>query len=117
MEIKLQNVADGVATILLYKHFGFDKVRGAGVNGSEVAEHIQALNEYSSLNPENPVNSIEIKINSPGGDVQEGYSVCDAILSSKIPVTTNIVGMAYSIAGVVAMCGHKKKMSEFDTRW
>lgn len=115
MKIKFSNVADGKATILLYKHFGYDKNKGEGINGSLIAEHIQALNEYSINNPDNAITGIEVKINSPGGDVHNGFSVCEALLSSKIPVTTNVVGMAYSIAGVVAMCGHKKKMSDYAT--
>lgn len=99
---------------MLYKHFGNDG-NEVGVDGSLIANEIHYINEYNSQNNGEAIECIEVKINSPGGSVQDGLSICDAILTSKIPVTTNIVGMAYSMAGVVAMCGHKKVMNDYAT--
>lgn len=110
VKLRFSNIANNNAEIRLYKHFGFDKDLGQGVDGSLIADEIRYLNEcYPELT------NIDVKINSVGGSVQEGLSVCSAILDSKIPVTTINKGMAYSIAGVVAMCGHKRKMVDFGT--
>ena len=111
MKLNFTNISDGTATIMLYKDLGgFD-----GIDGSLIAQDIHWMNEYGVANPNDAPKTIEIKINSMGGNVQDGLSICNAILSSSIPVTTNIVGMAYSMAGVVAMCGTKKKMSDYAT--
>ena len=110
--VKLQftNISNENATILLYKHFGYDAELGYGIDGSQVANEIQWMNEnYPELK------NIDVKINSFGGTVSDGLSVCSAILDSKIPVTTHNSGMAYSIAGVVLMCGNTRKMADFAT--
>lgn len=96
--------------MLLYKHIGMDDDLGYGIDGSYFANEIQFLNEaYPELK------LIKVRINSIGGSVAEGLSICSAILNSKIPVDTFIDGMAYSMAGVIAMCGRKKYMADFGT--
>jgi ATP-dependent protease ClpP protease subunit len=110
--VKLQftNISNQNATILLYKHFGYDNEMGYGIDGSLVANEIHFLNEqYPELK------NIDVKINSYGGSVNDGLSICSAILDSKIPVTTWNSGMAYSIAGVVLMCGNTRKMADYAT--
>lgn len=104
-KLKLTNVSDGVATILVYGSIGTEVI------GSQVANEIHWLNEHES----EEVKEIVIKINSMGGDIVDGLSICSAILDSKIHVTTIINGMAYSIAGVIAMCGHTRKMKDYGT--
>lgn len=79
-----------------------------GIDGSCFASEINWINEL-----ENPPKKIEVRINSYGGSVFEGYSIISAIINSKIPVETYISGMAYSIAGIIAMCGKRVKMSDF----
>jgi ATP-dependent protease ClpP protease subunit/regulator of replication initiation timing len=98
------NINKDVATLRLYGEVGYD------VNGIEIANEINFINEYY---PE--IKSIEVKINSMGGSVEHGLSICSAMLESAIPVTTIINGMAYSIAGVIAMCGSKRKMKDYGT--
>lgn len=98
------NINNEVATMLLYGEIGYD------VNGVSVANEIKMINEYYS-----DCKKIEMKINSMGGNVNDGLSICSAMLDSKIPCETTINGMAYSIAGVIAMCGTKRKMADFGT--
>lgn len=96
--------------MLIYKHIGLDDDLGYGVDGAYFANEMQYLNEaYPELE------CIKVRINSVGGSVSEGLSICSAILNSKIPVDTYIDGMAYSMAGVIAMCGRKKYMADFGT--
>ena len=94
---------DGKATMLCYKHIGYDESLGYGIDGNNFANEVLWLNQYSECK------SIEVRINSIGGSVSEGLSICSAILNSEKPVTTIIDGMAYSMAGVIAMCGTKRK--------
>lgn len=108
---KLSNISDGVATIRIYKHIGDDADLGYGVNGEWIAEDIAMLNESYS----DQVKTINIRINSFGGSVQHGLSIVSAILNSKIPCNTYIDGMAYSMAGVIAICGVKKYMADYGT--
>jgi len=62
--------------------------------------------------PEDVVNVI---INSPGGDVSEGFAIHDYLvdLKSKVAeVNTEIFGMCASIATVIALSGDKRIMNE-----
>jgi len=102
-KLKFTNVLDNVATINLYGSIGGE------VNGTYIAEDISYINKHKIAD------EIEIKINSMGGDVIDGLSICTEILNSEVNVTTVITGMAYSIAGVIAMCGHNRKMTDYGT--
>lgn len=111
MNTKITNISNGVATILLYKHIGDIDGMGMGVKGADVAEDIQMLNEFYK----GEITAINVRINSIGGSVQEGLSIVSAILNSEIPCNTYIDGMAYSMAGVIAICGQKKYMADYGT--
>ncbi len=109
--MKITNLSNDVATILIYKHIGDLDGMGMGVNGSWIAEDIQMLNEMYK----DQVSTINIRINSIGGSVADGLSIVSAILNSEIPCNTYIDGMAYSMAGVIAICGNKKYMADYGT--
>lgn len=109
--MKITNISNDVATILLYKHIGDLDGMGIGINGAWIAEDIQLLNEMYK----EQVKTINIRINSIGGSVADGLSIVSAILNSEIPCNTYIDGMAYSMAGVIAICGDKKYMADYGT--
>lgn len=48
---------------------------------------------------------VEVQINSPGGDVFEGFAIYNALREHKGKVTVKIMGMAASAASVIAMAG------------
>lgn len=52
---------------------------------------------------------IEVKINTPGGSVFEGIKIYNKIAENNDKVTTIIEGIAYSMGGVIAMAGKKRK--------
>lgn len=108
---KISNINDGVATIRIYKHIGNDEDLGNGINGAWIAEDIALLNECYS----DQVTQINVRINSIGGSVVDGLSIVSAILNSNIPCNTYIDGMAYSMAGVIAVCGAKKYIADYGT--
>jgi ATP-dependent protease ClpP protease subunit len=109
--MKITNISNETATMLIYKHIGDLDDMGMGINGAWMAEDIQMLND----NYADQVKCINVRINSIGGSVADGLSIVSAILNSKIPVNTYIDGMAYSMAGVIAICGQKKYMADYGT--
>lgn len=58
---------------------------------------------------------INVRINSIGGNVLDGYAIVSAILNSKVPCNTYIDGLAASIAGVIAVAGKKCYMMDYGT--
>ena len=56
---------------------------------------------------------IQLYINCPGGNVVEGYNICNAILKSKTPVDTYDVGIAASMAGAIFMMGRQRVMADY----
>lgn len=107
----IKNISEDEGTILLYNQIG-DSVDAngnyiSGISGSMFAYEMQYLQDN--------VKQINVRINSIGGSVLDGYSIVSAILNSKVPVTTYIDGLAASISGVIAMCGKKVKMADYGT--
>jgi ATP-dependent Clp endopeptidase proteolytic subunit ClpP len=54
--------------------------------------------------------SLEVHINSGGGDVFDGITISNAIRAHKGPVTTVVDGIAASIASVIAQAGQERVM-------
>src|SRR4051812_21409466 len=99
----VQNISpEGTATILLY-----DQIGGQGINGRDFANEIERLQSTAK--------KINVRINSPGGSVLEGYAIVSAILNSSVPVDTYIDGLAASIAGVIAMAGQRVFIKDYGT--
>lgn len=107
----IKNISNGEGTIHLYDQIG-DSVDGQGnyifgISGSSFAYEMQYLQDSC--------NKINVRINSVGGSVLDGYSIISSILNSKIECNTYIDGLAASIAGVIAVAGKKCYMADFGT--
>lgn len=90
---------DGSVSILLYGDIG----EKAGVDPETiVAQLMQLSREYSS---------IDVRINSNGGDVFSGFAIYNALKSCKADITIYIDGLAASMAGAIALCGKPVYMS------
>lgn len=87
-------------TILLYGEIGDEY----GKNDDIVAEIMEAQSKY---------NSIEVRINSRGGDVFAGIAIFNALRECKADVRIYIDGLAASMASVIAFCGHHVEMSKY----
>jgi len=63
------------------------------------------LNDVSDALKELPdtVNTIELRVNSPGGDVFEGVSIYNRLKNHKAKVVAYVDGMAASIASIIIM--------------
>lgn len=57
-------------------------------------------------------NPINLKINSPGGDVNEAAAIYNALMSHSAGVEVSIDGIAASAASYIAMAGSKIKIAE-----
>jgi ATP-dependent protease ClpP protease subunit len=56
--------------------------------------------------------SLDVRVNSGGGDVFEGFAIYETIRDAGIPTTVYIDGIAASIASVIAMAGSEIRIAE-----
>lgn len=57
------------------------------------------------LNAEDSFKTIDVLINSPGGEINSGLMMYDVIQASNAPIRTFCIGRAYSMAAVLFACG------------
>lgn len=80
----------------------YDEIGGFGISAKEFIKELNALE----------AESIDLRINSPGGVVFEGAAIYNALKRHGAKVTSYIDGLAASIAGVVALAGERVVMAE-----
>lgn len=78
---------------------------GREVDGNLFARELASLDDQADI--------INLHINSIGGDVVQGYSVVSVMLSMKAFVNVYVVGIAASMAAVIAVCGDKMHMYDY----
>lgn len=74
-----------------------------GVTASDFTEELRAVKSPT----------IELHINSPGGDVFDGVAIYEALDSHPATVNVSIDGLAASAASFIAMVGKRIKIAEF----
>lgn len=77
----------------------------SGMVTSEMAQDIMARLLY--LEAEDPDAPIDVRINSPGGDVLAGLAMLDTMRNLSCPVGTTAAGLAASMASVLLAAGSK----------
>ena len=79
--------------------------------GSEIDDHIAnaVIAQLLFLENDDPKKDIKLYINSPGGSVYAGMAMYDTMQYVKPDVSTIVVGMAMSMAAVLAASGAKGK--------
>jgi ATP-dependent Clp protease, protease subunit len=98
--IKMTNKANDV-DLLLYDVIGEGMF--GGTSAMDVVQEITAAKD---------ANVINVRINSPGGDVFEGFAIYNALRDHAAKVIVNIDGYAASIASVIAMAGDEINIAE-----
>jgi ATP-dependent protease ClpP protease subunit len=102
--IKNFSIEESEATILLYNTIGCvtDEVGNTieGINGEAFAKELEFLNTQ--------VKTIHIRINSPGGNVMDGFSIISAMKNSTAKICTHNDGIAASIAGLILVAGDER---------
>lgn len=88
--------AVGEAEISIYNFIGLD--------GVTADQFIRDLNKVSA-------NKITLRINSPGGDVDDGIAIFNALKRHRAEVHVVVDSLAASAASFVAMAGDKVSMS------
>ncbi|WP_313075846.1 head maturation protease, ClpP-related [Melaminivora sp.] len=85
----------GEATISILDAVGFDPWSGDGVTAKRIAAVLRNIGERD----------VTVHINSPGGDVFEGFAIYNMLREHPGRVTVKVLGIAASIASVIAMAG------------
>lgn len=88
-------------TLYLYDVLGMDMF--GGIAARQIVADLQALG---------PVDALNVRISSSGGDVFEGIAVYNALKRFPGKVTVHIDGIAASIASLIAMAGDKTVIAE-----
>lgn len=109
LEVRAEAVETGPAEILIYdvigRYYDWQTSETRGVDGKEILETIAKL----------AGRPIGVRINSPGGLVDEGIAIYNALRRHDGEVTTTIDGAAHSIAAVIAVGGREVRMAESAT--
>jgi ATP-dependent Clp protease protease subunit len=79
----------------------YDWLEIAATSSKDVSDMIDSANGED----------LEIEINSPGGDVYAGSEIYTSLMAYKGKAIVNIVGIAASAAGVIAMAGRPTRIS------
>jgi len=99
MNYRIRAAAKG-AEIYLY-----DVIGGwlGGITARTVVDDVKALGKIDVLN---------VHINSPGGDVFEGFAIYNVLKQHPADVIVDIDGLAASIASIIAMAGDTIRMAD-----
>ena len=81
----------------------YDEIGMWGVTAKQFISDLKALGD---------VKDITVSINSPGGSVFDGLTIYNALRASGANVTVKVMGIAASIASIIAMAGKKIVMPE-----
>lgn len=101
----ITNMSGSVAVMHVYEDIGY-----GGVNGYYFAVELRYLIEEKNFK------EIQVRINSVGGSVFEGFSIFSAILNAINEghnVNTYCDGVAASMAGVILLAGKKIFMKDY----
>lgn len=102
--IELRNKTEKTAEILLYGTIGSGGWFDDGITAKAFAETMKQIPDS--------VQEIAVRINSPGGDVFEGWAIYNRIKQSKKKIVCYVDGIAASIASIIAMAGEEVVMGE-----
>lgn len=100
--IEVRAKSEKVAEVLIYDVIGADFF-GEGVTAGKVKTDLEALGDVSDIN---------VRINSPGGNVWDGIAIFNLLKQHKAQVHVQIDGIAASAASLIAMAGDLITMGE-----
>ena len=90
---RLENAANGEATIYLYDVIGYDWWTGGGVTAEQFAKDMRAVQGKT----------VHLRVNSPGGDVFDGRAMVAAIQQHQGKLIAHVDGLAASAASFLIM--------------
>lgn len=101
IQITIQNKGDKKAEVLIYDTIGAGWL--GGISAQDFAKDIKALGDVEEIN---------VRINSEGGNVFDGVTIYNTLVSHKARITVDIDGLAASIASIIAMAGDTVRIAE-----
>ena len=90
------------AVLQIFDQIGEDWFGGSGISAKAFSDALQ------SVGP----GPLVVEINSPGGNVWDGLAIYNMLRGRQAPVTTRVVGIAASIASIIALAGDSIEMAE-----
>lgn len=104
----IKNISNGVGEIRIYEQIGTTVLKNGreiGISGSLFANEMAYLKTVC--------NKINIRINSEGGSVLDGYAIYSSIMNSGIETESFIDGVAASTAGWCALAANKCNIADY----
>jgi ATP-dependent Clp endopeptidase proteolytic subunit ClpP len=96
------NVSGETSTIQIFDQIGEDWYGASGLSAKQFSDVLIECGNGPLL----------VEINSPGGNVWDGLSIYNQLRGRKAPVTTRVVGIAASIASIIALAGDRVEMAD-----
>ena len=90
------------AMIQIFDQIGEDWFGGSGVSAKAFSDALQ------SVGP----GPLVVEINSPGGNVWDGLAIYNMLRGRNAQVTTRVVGIAASIASIIALAGDTVEIAD-----
>lgn len=103
--LKILNKTETESEIVIYAGIGQDYFGdGTMISAKQFSEELKKIPET--------VKTLNIRINSPGGDVFDGISIYNRLKQHKAKKVVYIDGLAASIASIIALAGDEIVMGE-----
>lgn len=96
--------ADDQQELIIYGRIGGDCWGDDGTTGRDIVEQLNALPDT--------VAQLNVRINSFGGDVDDGYAIYNALRRHPAKKVVTVDGVAMSAASLIAMAGDEVLMPE-----
>jgi ATP-dependent Clp protease, protease subunit len=91
------STAPAANVIEMYDVVGHDWWTGGGITAQKISEQLRPLRGQA----------VEVRLNSPGGDMFEGIAVYNVLREHDGEITVKVMGMAASAASIIAMAGDR----------
>jgi ATP-dependent protease ClpP protease subunit len=103
--LRIMNKSATEAEIIVYAGIGQDWWGdGSMISAKQFSEELKKIPDT--------VNTINVRINSPGGDVFDGIAIYNRLKQHKAKKVIHIDGLAASIASIIALAGDEIIMGE-----
>ena len=90
------------ATLQIFDQIGEDWFGGSGISAKAFSQAMQDVGP----------GPLVVEINSPGGNVWDGLAIYNMLRGRQAPVTTRVVGIAASIASIIALAGDTVEIAD-----
>jgi ATP-dependent protease ClpP protease subunit len=97
-KVEITNAKSQIADIFIY-----DMIGGWGITAENFAKDLKLLGDVKTIN---------LHINSDGGDVFDGRAIFSLLVQHSARVVTHVDGLAASISSLIALAGNEVRMAD-----